>query len=60
MRASDKDYPAFAPVILNGDCRGHIFRTAKGFRLLDRDDHELGTFPNPDAAVAALLDAEAA
>jgi len=46
----------FAPVIINGDCRGHILRSAKGFRTFDRDDHEIGTYPTPDAAVAALLE----
>ena len=46
----------FAPVIINGDCRGHILRSAKGFRTLDRDDRELGTYPTPDAAFAALLE----
>ena len=46
----------FAPVIINGDCRGHVLRTAKGFRAFDRDDRELGTYPTPDAAVAALLE----
>jgi hypothetical protein len=50
----------FAPVIINGDCRGHILRSAKGFRTFDRDDREIGTYPTPDAAVAALLDAKAA
>jgi hypothetical protein len=50
----------FAPVIINGDCRGHILRSAKGFRTFDREDHEIGTFASPDAAIAALLDAEAA
>ena len=45
----------FAPVIVNGDCRGHILRSAKGFRPFDRDDHELGIFASPDAAVGALL-----
>jgi hypothetical protein len=52
----------FAPVIINGDCRGHILRSAKGFRTFDRDDREIGsgTFPTPDAAIGALLDAEAA
>ena len=50
----------FAPVIINGDCRGHILRSAKGFRTFDRDDQELGTYPTPDAAITALLDAEAA
>jgi hypothetical protein len=46
----------FAPVIINGDCRGHILRSAKGFRTFDRDDREIGTYPTPDAAVAALLE----
>jgi hypothetical protein len=46
----------FAPVIINGDCRGHILRSARGFRTFDRDDRELGTYPTPDAAVAALLE----
>ena len=50
----------FAPVIINGDCRGHILRSARGFRTFDRDDHELGTFASPDAAITALLAAEAA
>ena len=50
----------FAPVIINGDCRGHILRSAKGFRTFDREDHEIGTFASPDAAIAALLDAGAA
>jgi hypothetical protein len=45
-----------APVIINGDCRGHILRSAKGFRTFDRDDREIGTYPTPDAAVAALLE----
>jgi hypothetical protein len=36
----------FAPVIINGDCRGHILRSAKGFRTFDRDDREIGTYPN--------------
>jgi hypothetical protein len=35
-------------------------RSAKGFRTFDRDDHELGTFASPDAAIAALLEVEAA
>jgi hypothetical protein len=50
----------FAPVIINGDCRGHILRSAKGFRTFDRDDRELGTYETPDAAITALLEAEAA
>ena len=54
-----EDYRPFAPVIINGDCRGHILRSAKGFRAFDRNDHELGTFESPDAAIAALLEAEA-
>ena len=45
----------FAPVIINGDCRGHILRSAKGFRTFDCGDREIGTYPTPDAAVAALL-----
>jgi hypothetical protein len=45
---------SFAPVIVNSVCRGHILRSAKGFRTFDRDDRELGTFESPDAAVAAL------
>jgi hypothetical protein len=53
---------SFAPVIINGDCRGHILRSAKGFRTFARDDREIGngTFPTPDAAITALLEAEAA
>jgi hypothetical protein len=47
---------SFAPVIINGGCRGHILRSAKGFRTFDRDDREIGTYPTPDAAVAALLE----
>ena len=46
----------FAPVIINGDCRGHILRSAKGFRTFDRDDRELGTYLTSDAAVTALLE----
>ena len=45
----------FAPVIINGDCRGHILRSAKGFRTFDREDHEIGYYPTPDAAIAALV-----
>jgi hypothetical protein len=41
----------FAPVIISGDCRGHILRSAKGFRTFDREDREIGTYPTPDAAV---------
>jgi hypothetical protein len=47
---------SFAPVIVNGDCRGHILRSAKGFRTFDRDDREIGTFASPDAGIAALLE----
>jgi hypothetical protein len=51
----------FRPVIgTHGDCRGHLLASAKGFRTFDRDDHELGTFASPDAAIAALLEVEAA
>jgi hypothetical protein len=49
----------FAPVIVNGDCRGHVLRTAKGWRVFDHEDRELsGTFASQDAAVAALFAAE--
>ena len=47
---------SFAPVIVNGDCRGHLLASAKGWRVFDRDDREIGTYPTPDAAVAALLE----
>jgi hypothetical protein len=63
MRASSAGFGPerhFAPVIINGDCWGHILQSAKGFRTFDRDDHEIGTYPSPDAAISALLDAEAA
>ena len=63
MRASSAGFGPerrFAPVIINGDCRGHILRSAKGFRTFDRDDREIGTYPTPDAAVAALLELAAA
>jgi hypothetical protein len=46
----------FAPVIINGDCRGRILRSAKGFRTFDRDDHEIGTYLTPDIAITALLE----
>jgi hypothetical protein len=51
----------FVPIIaVNGDCRGHLLYSAKGWRLLDREDREIGdgTYPTPDAAVAALLEHE--
>jgi hypothetical protein len=54
------DYHTFAPVIINGDCRGHILQGARGFRTFDRDDREIGTYPTPDAAISALLAAETA
>jgi hypothetical protein len=63
MRASSAGFGPerhFAPVIINGDCRGHILRSAKGFRTFDRDDRELGTYPSPDDAIGALLATEAA
>jgi hypothetical protein len=47
MRASSAGFGPerhFAPVIIAGDCRGHLLRTARGFRLFDRVDKELGTF----------------
>jgi hypothetical protein len=51
----------FAPVILNGDCRGHLQASARGWRVFDREDHELPEmYPTVDAAIAALVDAEAA
>jgi hypothetical protein len=47
----------FAPVVINGDCRGHLLYSARGWRVFDRDDRELrGTYPTPDAAVVALLE----
>ena len=50
----------FAPVSVNGDCRGHLLASARGFRTFDRDDREIGTFDSPDLAIAALVEAEAA
>jgi hypothetical protein len=32
-----------------------VLRSARGWRAFDRDDKEIGTFANPDDAVAALL-----
>jgi hypothetical protein len=52
----------FAPVIVSGDCRGHLLQTARGWRVFDKNDREIGrgAFLTADAAVSALLDAEAA
>jgi hypothetical protein len=46
--------PAFAPVIVGDRCLGHLLRSAKGYRAFDRNDREVGTFLNVDAAIAAL------
>jgi hypothetical protein len=50
----------FAPVVGISGCVGHLLRSARGFRAFDRDDREIGTYPTPDAAIAALLEREAA
>jgi hypothetical protein len=31
-------------------------RSAKGFRAFDSDDREIGSYPNADLAVAALME----
>jgi hypothetical protein len=43
------------PVHAEHACAGHILRTAKGFRVFDSDDREIGSYPNADLAVAALM-----
>jgi hypothetical protein len=48
--------PGFGPVIINGDCRGHLIPTCKGWRVFDRNDREIGTYDSADMAVAALLE----
>jgi hypothetical protein len=60
MRASDKGYPHFAPVIIGDACRGHLLASARGWRAFDREDREVGTYPSPEAAISALLKAAAA
>jgi hypothetical protein len=50
------NYPAFAPVIIGDACRGHLLASARGWRVFDREDREIGTYPTPEAAVAALLE----
>ncbi len=37
-------------------CAGHLLRSAKGFRAFDSQDKEIGLYPTPDSAVAALLE----
>jgi hypothetical protein len=44
------------PVHNTTGCVGHLLRSARGFRAFDSDDREIGSYPNADLAVAALLD----
>jgi hypothetical protein len=56
VKNNNRDYPAFAPVIIGDACRGHLLASARGWRAFDREDREIGTYPTPEAAVAALLE----
>ena len=44
------------PVRGTHGCAGHLLRSAKGFRVFDFDNREIGGYPTPDLAVAALLE----
>jgi hypothetical protein len=48
------------PIIIGGRCLGHILGSARGYRLFDHNDVELGTFPTKEAAVAGLSRQEVA
>jgi hypothetical protein len=37
-------------------CVGHLRGCARGFRAYDQHDKEIGTYPVPELAVAAVLD----
>jgi hypothetical protein len=48
--------PSFAPVFGAAGFVGHIWRTVRGFRAVDANDIDLGTFDTADLAVRELLD----
>ena len=57
MKNNNRDYPAFAPVIVGDACRGHLLASARGWRAFDREDRELSQmYSTPEAAIAALLE----
>jgi hypothetical protein len=44
------------PVFSTSGCVGHILRTAKGFRVCDANDKQIGVYESPDLGIAALLE----
>jgi hypothetical protein len=49
----------FVPVVgERGTCAGHLMRGAKGWRVFDREDHEIGTFADFAEGTKALLNSQ--
>jgi len=55
----DFQLATLVPIIDEGGCRGHLLRSARGWRAYDGKDDLVGYFANQSEAVAALLSAAA-
>jgi hypothetical protein len=45
---------ALVPVHGTHGCAGHLLRSARGFRAIDVQDREVGTYASSEAGIAAL------
>jgi hypothetical protein len=59
MRHAMKDFQlaTLVPIMGEGGCRGHLLRSARGWRAYDAGDDLVGYFANQSEAVAVLLSA---